>query len=111
MNGGVASFVLRNTGSLLRYQECIFGVCSKTDNGCEMIQRCYITIPLRQGEFEWSGLLMKDKFFEQLIMLCVLCTDQSHLAKTCSQSIWKWQETFDGGRLVIKYKTKKKAGR
>lgn len=56
VNGGIASFVVRTRESSVKYQDCIFSACStKTDNTCEMIQKCYITIPLRQGAFEWSG--------------------------------------------------------
>ena len=43
-----------------RYQECVFGGCSdKTDKECKIIEKCYITIPLRQGAFEWSGELKR----------------------------------------------------
>lgn len=56
MNGGVASFVVQSTGSSERFQDCIFSICSaETNNSCEMIHKCYITIPLRQGAFQLSG--------------------------------------------------------
>lgn len=58
-DGGVASFVVHSTGSSVRYQECVFTACSaETDDGCELAQKCYITIPLRQGAFNWFGQLI-----------------------------------------------------
>ena len=60
MNGYVASFVVRNTGDVnaARYQECVYGTClAGFSNECKLIEKCYITIALRQGAFEWSGKL------------------------------------------------------
>ena len=105
----MASFVVRSTGhaDTARFQECVFGACSAetTDNECEMIEKCYITIPLRQGAFVWSG-----KFKRTVGKLLPANAGQSHLAETCPLSVWEWEGSRNSGNLSIMYKTKKKAG-
>ena len=54
---------MRNTGDIntARYQECVYGAClAGSDNECKLIEKCYITIALRQGTFEWSGELERN---------------------------------------------------
>ena len=105
----MASFVVRTTQhtNTARFQECVFGAClaETTDNECEMIEKCYITIPLRHGAFVWSG-----EFKRNLAKLLPANTGQSHLAETCPLSVWEWMGSRSGGNLSIIYKTKKKAG-
>ena len=111
MNGHVASFVVRNKGDIntARYQECVFGACSaEIDNECKLIEKCYITIPLRQGAFDWSGKLKRNVY--ELYQLKTSYTGYSNLAEICAQSVWEWEASSNGGNLSITYKTKKKAG-
>ena len=73
MDGGVVSFVVQSTENPGRFQDCTFTACS--DSGCELNEECYITIPLQQGGFRWSGQWNSYTPVKQLrIIVCiVLC--------------------------------------
>ena len=70
-----------------------------------------VTSPSQYVKECLSGLVSYYRSLQRLLtIITVLHADQSHLAETCPQSTWQWIKGLDGGSLIIKYKTKKKAG-
>lgn len=55
MDGYVASYVVRSRENAGKLEKCVFTVCVETDDNCEHVYRCSITIFLRHGQFVWTG--------------------------------------------------------
>lgn len=55
-NGGIASFIIiQNAKYSNGSQECVLDVCALVYGGCNLIYKCFITIPVYQGGLALSS--------------------------------------------------------